>query len=257
MRESRPPNRMKEKDGGPAKNSPRTDSIRIMKWEWVEEELECKYSISQSLRLYFYCWLTRNCLLQVATDRYLTMILLTIIGKITYQWKEEKTKSVCIQGLQFVTESGVARPHGSFRDLIRSKARRKGKTQSEYAQASRKSSATRSTLDIDTDSERSRTTTPTASGVVTPKTALKTPQALLCKGLERGLVDPFYTLPISESGETQLLIHHCEFSFRIESREIFLSCIDSIIFLTFSKTSQSSNQATHHYSKRKTSLISQ
>jgi hypothetical protein len=39
---------MKEKDGDPAKNSPRTDSIRITKFEWVEEELECKYSISQS-----------------------------------------------------------------------------------------------------------------------------------------------------------------------------------------------------------------
>jgi hypothetical protein len=39
---------MKEKDGEPAKNSPRTDSIRITKYEWVEEELECKYSISQS-----------------------------------------------------------------------------------------------------------------------------------------------------------------------------------------------------------------
>jgi hypothetical protein len=149
------------------------------------------------------------------------MILFTIMGEIACQGKEEKTKSVCTQGLQFVTESGVARPNGSFRDLIRSKARRKGKTQGEYAKTSHKSSATRSTLDIDTDSERSRTTTPTSSGVVTPKTALKTPQALLCQGLERGLVDPFYTLPISESGETQLLIYHCEFSLRLEYRIFF------------------------------------
>jgi hypothetical protein len=39
---------MEEKDGDPAKNSPRINSIRITKWEWVEEELECKYSISQN-----------------------------------------------------------------------------------------------------------------------------------------------------------------------------------------------------------------
>lgn len=156
----------------------------------------------------------RNCLLQVATNRYVTTMLFTNICEITCQEKKEKTKSVCIQGLQFVTESGVARPHGSFRDLIRSKARRKGKTQGDYAKTSRKSSATRSTAATDTDSERSRTTTPISSGVVTPKTALKTPQPLLCQGLERGLVDPFCTLPISESGETRFLIHHCEFTFR-------------------------------------------
>jgi hypothetical protein len=109
-----------------------------------------------------------------------------------------------------VTETGVARPHGSFRDLIRSKARRKGKNQGEHAQTARKSSGTRFTLSVDTDSEGSCTTTPTPSGVVTPKTPPKTPQALLCQGLESGLVDPFYTLPIGEAGSTQFLIHNCE-----------------------------------------------
>lgn len=156
MRELSPTHRMKGKDGDAAKKSLRTDSVRITKWEWVEEALDSGNE----------------------------------------------------QGLQFVTESGVARPHGSFRDLIRSKARRKGKTQGDYPKTSRKSSATRSTAATDTDSERSRTTTPISSGVVTPKTALKTPQPLLCQGLERGLVDPFCTLPISESGETRFLIHH-------------------------------------------------
>ncbi len=151
-------------------------------------------------------------LLKVATNRYVNTKLFTIMGEITFQGENEKTKSVCIQGLQFVTESGVARPHGSFRDLIRSKARRKCKTQGEYAKNSRKSSATGSTVAIDKDSERSRITTPICSGVVTPKSALKTPQPLPIQGLERGLIDPFYTLPISESGETQFLIHHCEFS---------------------------------------------
>jgi hypothetical protein len=36
---------MKGKDGDAAKNSLRTDSVRITKWEWVEEALESKYSI--------------------------------------------------------------------------------------------------------------------------------------------------------------------------------------------------------------------
>lgn len=64
---------------------------------------------------------------------------------------------------------------------------------------------------MDTDSERSRTTTPTSSGLVTPKTPLKTPQALLWPGLENSLIDPFLTLPISEIGGTQFLIHNCKF----------------------------------------------
>jgi hypothetical protein len=113
-----------------------------------------------------------------------------------------------------VAETGVARPHGSFRDLIRSKARRKGKKQVENTQGAWKISSSSFTGNLDTDSERSSTTTPTTptpSGFVTPKTPPKTPQANLCHILENGLIDPLYTLPISETGGTQFWIHHCEF----------------------------------------------
>lgn len=45
MRELSPTHRMKGKDGDAAKKSLRTDSVRITKWEWVEEALDSKYSI--------------------------------------------------------------------------------------------------------------------------------------------------------------------------------------------------------------------
>jgi hypothetical protein len=111
-----------------------------------------------------------------------------------------------------VAETGVSRPHGSFRDLIRSKARRKGKKQGEDVKVASSSSSSCFASNVDTDSERSRTTTPTSSGLVTPKTPPKTPQALLWPGLENSLIDPFLTLPISEVGGTQFLIHDCKFN---------------------------------------------
>ena len=113
----------------------------------------------------------------------------------------------CLQGLQFVAETGVARPNGSFRDLIRSKARRKSKKQGENSKTGGRSSGSFLGI-LDPDSERSRTTTPTSSGHVTPKTSPKSPQPL--HGVEDNLIDPFLTLPISSAGGAQFLIHHCE-----------------------------------------------
>jgi hypothetical protein len=115
----------------------------------------------------------------------------------------------CIKTLQFVAETGVARPNGSFRDLIRSKARRKGKKQGESSKSAGKSSSGCFLGILEPDSERSRTTTPISSGHVTPKNSPKSPLTL--QGVEDCLIDPFLTLPISNSGGTQFLLHHCEY----------------------------------------------
>ncbi|KAE9381097.1 hypothetical protein N431DRAFT_392008 [Stipitochalara longipes BDJ] len=122
------------------------------------------------------------------------------------EWVEEDPNSSAQGGLQFVAETGVARPNGSFRDLIRSKARRKGKKQAENTKTARKSSGNCFLGIVDPDSERSRTTTPISSGHVTPKTSPKSPQTL--HSVEDSLIDPFLTLPISDAGGTQFLINH-------------------------------------------------
>lgn len=45
-----------------------------------------------------YCWLMRNCLLQVATNRHVTTILFTIIGEIACEEKKRKLKVFAYRG---------------------------------------------------------------------------------------------------------------------------------------------------------------
>jgi hypothetical protein len=41
----------------------------------------------------------------------------------------------------------------------------------------------------------------------------KATKICLYRGPELNAVDPFYTLPIGEAGQTQFLIYHCKFPF--------------------------------------------
>lgn len=115
-----------------------------------------------------------------------------------------------MQKLQFVTENGVARPNGSFRDLIRSQARRKGHTQSIGVQphpnhpkgTSPKYFAELEIADCSTES------TSVSPRFSTPEDCQVTLSCMIGNYAD----DPFDTLPIWPFGRTQFLIHHCKFS---------------------------------------------
>jgi hypothetical protein len=62
---------------------------------------------------------------------------------------------------------------------------------------------------VSTDTDEVRLTGSSAS-IELPPNATK---ICLYRGPESDAVDPFYTLPIGEAGQTQFLIYHCKFPF--------------------------------------------
>jgi hypothetical protein len=112
----------------------------------------------------------------------------------------------CTQKLHFVPETGTARPNGTLRDLIRSNARRKPRRRP------RKSSGL-ANLQPRSKENSSKTVDPLElSGSNSSDQSLSGDTNIrFYRGPECNAIDPFYTLPISEAGQSQFLIHHCEF----------------------------------------------
>ena len=118
------------------------------------------------------------------------------------------------QNLQFVPETGTARPRGTLRDLIRSNARRKPRRRPKKASQTKlhpllvKEKDSTATELFQTN-ERPAFLVERQPGV----TALSLPRSP-----ERNATDPFYTLPISDAGRSQFLTYHCEFVPDLSSR---------------------------------------
>jgi hypothetical protein len=110
-----------------------------------------------------------------------------------------------IQNLHFVPETGTARPRGTLRELIRSNARRKPRRRPR--QSSRAKLKPRNEENDSKDADEVRLTG--RSPVI--QCQLEATKARLHRGPECNAMDPFYTLPISEVGQTQFLTYHCEF----------------------------------------------
>lgn len=121
-------------------------------------------------------------------------------------WRTALTSHVPIQGLQFVAETGVARPKGSLRELIRSQARRKRPNRGQKAASKRSSSILRASNKWDQQNEASISTDPYSSGPLTWRDATPRPD----RGLASNAFDPFYTLPIDENGNSHFLLSQCQ-----------------------------------------------
>ena len=107
-----------------------------------------------------------------------------------------------LKDLRFVSETGVKRPQGVLRDIIRSHARRKGPDGRKQSQcttpaAGRDGEDQYSPFDDSDSRSRSRS----ASSSEFSLTQVPTNNSL----------DPFHALPISEHGHAQFLVKHCEF----------------------------------------------
>jgi hypothetical protein len=104
-----------------------------------------------------------------------------------------------------VSETGVKRPQGVLRDIIRSHARRKGpdgRKQSPYTTPTvTKDCEDQCSLFDDSDS-RSRSRSASSS------------EFSLTQVPTNNSLDPFHALPISEHGHAQFLVKHCEYLHR-------------------------------------------
>jgi hypothetical protein len=92
-----------------------------------------------------------------------------------------------------VNETGISRPQGPYRDLIRSKARRNWTFDSEKDHAKGKKAAN--------------------SQLAQSSLQRRTRGAITCPIINnvKGPQDPFNTLPIGSNSRTQELLSHCEY----------------------------------------------
>jgi hypothetical protein len=112
-----------------------------------------------------------------------------------------------------VSETGVKRPQGVLRDIIRSHARRKG------PDGRKQSPCTTPTVARDGedqcslfDDSDSRSRRRSASSSEFSLTQVPTNNSL----------DPFHALPISEHGHAQFLVKHCEFKISVTCAIVFV-----------------------------------
>ncbi|PMD37181.1 hypothetical protein L207DRAFT_514502 [Hyaloscypha variabilis F] len=106
--------------------------------------------------------------------------------------------------LQFVPETGTARPRGTLRDLIRSNARRKPRR--------RTKKSTQSKLHPLLVREKGSTATDPFHANEPPNSLVQRQPDItelrLSPSPEGSATDPFYTLPISDAGRSQFLTYH-------------------------------------------------
>jgi hypothetical protein len=105
-----------------------------------------------------------------------------------------------------VPETGVNRPHGAFRHVIRSQAKRRTVRRNDQAVYKGKLPVLRSSA-----GDMSNTQTGTRSTTTRSLPLSGAAKISVSRSLDANKVDPFGTLPVEEVGTTAVLIRHCEY----------------------------------------------
>jgi hypothetical protein len=108
-----------------------------------------------------------------------------------------------------VPESGVARPNGDNRQVIRSHAKRRRTSRTEQGSSKGKLSEIRPKSEDSSDVQAGTSSTMTRS--LSNYLRSRDSNSSVSRTLDPDNIDPFGTLPVEDVGNTSVLMRHCEY----------------------------------------------